>query len=383
MARRCFLALYAFTYRWLIRPVIFRMSAQAAHDRMLTLLRWADGQGWLVALFSWLNRFVVPKQSLEVGGVMLTSPLILAAGLIKGDGFASEEQALAAADRRNIIPGWRGLSHLAAPVEFGSYTRWPRLGNSGTVVWRDVPSQSTQNRVGLCNPGSLAAAVFLAAHRDRLPAQYGINIAVSPGVSAPDDQAREVTESLAAFVERQVFPAWFTLNLSCPNTEDDPGGHQTAEQARIVCGAAAAYLYAAAAQAGRDLPLWVKIGPTLAGDQYRALMQVFEEIGVRAVIATNTLPRLMPSDALQTAGVGGGDLHKRTLAVVADLMQEKEKHGYRLDVIACGGVQDRYTLADFARLDVQVMQYWTALVYRGPLAAALILREADSSVRNR
>ncbi len=96
----------------------------------------------------------------------LPHPLIVAAGLVKGDGFASEAEALAAVARgRNIMPGWRSLPALVGAVEFGSFTRWPRLGNPGCVVWRDMATRSMQNRVGLRNPGATAAAAFLGARR--------------------------------------------------------------------------------------------------------------------------------------------------------------------------------------------------------------------------
>ena len=50
-----------------------------------------------------------------VGEVTLDSPLMLAAGLVKGDGFESEEAALAAVERGdNIIPGWKLLIQKAA-----------------------------------------------------------------------------------------------------------------------------------------------------------------------------------------------------------------------------------------------------------------------------
>ncbi len=212
----------------------------------------------------------------------------------------------------------------------------------------------------------------MGAHKKALPYQFGINISVSPGVDDPAVQAREVLEALAFFAEQGIYPSWFTLNLSCPNTEDDPNGHQTAEQAQQVCGAAADYLRAAWCK----VPLWIKLGPTLADEQYCLLMRVFAEIGVEAVVVTNTLPMPTPDDAAITAGVAGGRLHQRAVEVAALLMQEKKAHGYAVDVIGCGGVDDGPTYRDFARLGVQAVQYWTALVYRGPLAAAVIIEEA-------
>lgn len=379
-ARTALLRLYDAGYRHLARPLIFRMSAQQAHQQMHAWLRRADGQTWLLPLLGALRGVIQPPVAISVGGTTLESPLILAAGLVKGDGFASEEEALAAvAAGRNIIPGWRCLPPLVGLVEFGSFTRWPRPGNPGTVTWRDVATCSTQNRIGLRNPGARAAAAFLGARRALLPRQYGINIAVSPGVTDLAQQTDEVLESLGAFVAAGVFPTWFTLNLSCPNTEDDPRGHQTADEARALCAAALALLRErnASPPTGRIPPLWVKVGPDLGDEQYRALLRVFAETGVAAVVATNTLPLPTPDDPAVLAGVGGGRLHARAVEVAALLMAERAAHSYPVDVIGCGGVQDGATLRAFAGLGITAMQYWTALVYRGPLASALLADEGE------
>lgn len=375
-ARATLLALFGQGYERIARPVLFRASAQTTHERLLRWLRWADVAPGLPVALAALRGWSAPLSPVEAGGVRLESPFVVAAGLVKGDGFASEGDALAAVARgRNIIPGWRSVPALVGPVEFGSFTRWPRLGNPGEVVWRDVHTRSTQNRVGLRNPGARAAAAFLAKHRRALPRQYGINIAVSPGVEAPDEQAHEVAESFAAFVAHGLRPAWCTLNLSCPNTEDDPGSHQTAEQAREVCGAALAALR----EGEYTPPLWVKLSPGLAEAQYHTLMDVFAELGVRAVVATNTLGEPSPNDPALLAGVAGGRLQPAALAAAGSLIAARDAHGYPVDVIGCGGILDGASCEAFARLGVRVFQYWSALVYRGPLAAAIIQRERDSS----
>jgi dihydroorotate dehydrogenase len=366
LARAAVLCAHRAVYEWLLRPVQFRSSAQVAHERTLRWLRWADGLPWLPAVLGLAHRVAFPPVQVTAGGVTLASPLILAAGLVKGEGFESETAALEAVRRgRNIIPGWRCLPRLVGLVEFGSFTRWPRLGNSGTVVWRDVPARSIQNRVGLRNPGAAAAATFLDAHRRKLPAQFGINVAVSPGVDDPAQQTEEVLAALSAFREHRIYPTWFTLNLSCPNTEDDPRGHQTAAEARQICGAVVDALRSAGQETKSVIPLWVKVGPDLGDEQYCALMEVFQETGVRAVVATNTLPMPSPDDPGMTAGVSGGQLHRRTVEIAALLMQEKLAQGYEVDVVGCGGVQDSATYRDFVGLEIVIVQYWTALVYRG------------------
>ena len=44
-------------------------------------------------------------------------------------------------------------------------------------------------------------------------------------------------------------------------------------------------------------------------------------------------------------------------------------------MIACGGILDGDSLREYEELGVKAGQYWSALVYRGPFAAAIIESE--------
>jgi dihydroorotate dehydrogenase len=372
LPRRAFLAAYKTLYVRAARPLIFRESAMQGHARALNLMRRADRSPALLALLRAAHRLAFEPQPVQVGGVALPLPYILAAGWVKGDGFDSETRALEAARGGwNLIPGWRSVPALLGPVEFGSFTRWPRLGNPGTVLWRDPATRSTQNRVGLKNPGVEAAAEFLAARQAFLPEVYGINIAVTPGLADPARQNEEVLQALDAFLRRDVIPAWFTLNLSCPNTEDDPAGNQSEELAALLTGSAIEAVEAA----GWQTPLWVKLGPALSERQVAALMRAFAETGVRAVVTTNTLPEPAPDDPGTVAGIGGGRLHARAVEVTAWASREIARHGWPLDVIGCGGVESVQTHHNFAEAGAGGVQYLSPLIYHGPLAAALIQKE--------
>lgn len=359
-------------YRRLNRHLIFKTSAQEAHESVIGMLRFLERFPLTSTVAGGLRRATFTASPTEVGGVRLSHPLILAAGFVKGDGFKSEAEALSALSqaRRNIIPGWRIMPALVGAVEFGSFTRWPRMGSEGAAIWRHIESQSTQNRVGLKNPGAMAAAIFLGKRKDKLPKAFGINIALSPGVDDRQQQA-ELIESLELFIAAGVRPTWFTLNLSCPNTEDDPLGRQLEADVRRLCRAFIAHLQAHQL----DIPLWVKISPNLAGEQYRALIRILDEAGVKAIIATNTLPQPSPDDDSVTAGMGGGKLFEAALLAIAELGREKSRMNYAIDLIGCGGIIDGLTYRDYRRLGVKAAQYWSALVYRGPLAAAVIQSE--------
>ncbi len=363
----------ASAYRSLNRHLIFRHQAQDAHDAVIRLLRLLEALPLSAQFASFLHRLAFQSAPVDVGGARLSYRLILAAGLVKGDGFADEAEALRAVsmDRRNIIPGWRIMPALVGPVEFGSFTRFPRLGNPGTVIWRDATTQSTQNRVGLRNPGAHAAARFFADRREQLPAEFGINIAVSPGVHEIDQQQREVLEALAFFLDAGVRPTWFTLNVSCPNTEDDPQGHQLEGETRQLCGAFLESLR----NRGLDIPLWVKISPGLAAEQYRMLVQILAEVGVRAIIATNTMAKPSPADASTQAGVGGGELFGEALTAIQHLRAAQQQSTANVDLIGCGGILDGASFREYGNLGAKAGQYWSALVYRGPFAAAIIESE--------
>jgi dihydroorotate dehydrogenase len=359
-------------YEGVFRPLLFRQSAQESHQRILRLLAQLDTTSVLSAFLGATHKLAFEPCQVTVGGVGLPYPFMLAAGMVKGAGFQTEIEALDAVQKGvNIIPGWRSVPRLVGLVEFGSFTRHPRMGNPGVVIWRDVKSRSTQNRVGLKNPGAMAAAAFLAKHRADLPPQFGINIAPSPGLTDLSQLEKEILESVSAFLDQGIYPTWLTLNLSCPNTEDDPTGRQTEDQTRQLCRALAEHLR----EHQVAIPLWVKISPGLAAEQYRILMRVFDEVGVRAVIATNTLGQPSPDNPQLIAGVGGGRLFSCALEAVQHLIAEKIRHGYNVDVIGCGGVIDGATYQDYRDIGVSAVQYWSALIYRGPLAAAVIQNE--------
>jgi len=377
-AQRGFLAINRFGYESVIRPLLFRMSAQESHRRVLQMLTYLDSSSLLCVLLGRIHRLAFKSCETVVGGVRLHYPLILAAGMVKGEGFHSEAEALDALQQgQNIIPGWRSLPELVGLVEFGSFTRYPRSGNPGTVLWRDPNTRSTQNHVGLKNPGAVAAAAFLAKHRGDLPPQFGINIAPSPGVDDLIQQRTAVSESLCAFLDQEIYPTWFTLNISCPNTEDDPASRQTKTQTHELCST----LVEQIRSRNLTIPVWVKVSPGLAAEQHTILMRVFHEIGISAVIATNTLGRPTPNNTQLTAGVGGGTLHSYALETVHMLAREKVHEGYKLDVIGCGGVLDGRSYQDFLDCGVRAIQYWSALVYRGPLAAAVIQSELKHDTR--
>lgn len=358
----------------LTKSMLFGKSAQEAHEAILRVLARLDVSSIAQVAVKQLYRATFKPYPVTIGRVDLPHPFILAAGFVKGHGFESEHDALIAGRHHNIIPGWRTMPNLVGVVEFGSFTRHPRIGNDGVVIWRDIETHSTQNRVGLKNPGAVGASAFLAGRKADLPTVFGINIAPSPGVDDLEQEKSDILDSISAFITRGVRPAWFTLNLSCPNTEDDPSSHQTEAKTRMLCRAIQDLL---AHETNSTIPLWVKISPTLSDVQYRILMHVFADEGVSAVIATNTIPLPTPDNPSVLAGVGGGKLHSHAVRVAGLLMDEKRMYGYSVDVIGCGGIQDPISYQHFRRHGIVVAQYWSGMIFKSPLIAGTLLTELE------
>lgn len=342
-----------------MRPLLFSLTPDNAHAATIRALSLLDGMPFLPRAMGASTELPV-----TVGGVDLPSPVIVAAGLVKGRGFDDEQHAIEMSKRMNIIPGWRSIPLLCGAVEIGSFTRFPRMGNPAPALWRDVETRSTQNRIGLKNPGAQAAALFLSTHRP--PGTFGLSIATTPGEPDAAKQATHVAEAIHMFLAEGVRPAWFTINLSCPNTEDDPQGNQTEALAAAVCQAA---VYEAI-----GVPVWVKIGPDLSDHQYNALMDVFGTSGVSAVVATNTLAAPVEG-TVYTAGLAGGRLYEQALSVVLKLFALREKHNYPLDIVGCGGIMDGNGVRAYTDAGAGAVQVWSALVFRGPLAPSHIVRE--------
>ena len=368
MLRRLVLTLYVVKYA-VLRYALFRLQANTSHDLVHDLLdRW-DDHALLQSSLRWIGRFLRPAAPVRVGGVELPQPFMLAAGWCKGDGYDNEVRALATVIRDgNLLPGWRTLPHLVGPVEFGSYTRWPRQGNQGRTMWRYPAARGLGNRVGLRNPGIRAAAAFLALHRDLLPETWGLNLASSPNVADPQTLRSELVESLTYLEDAHIAPDWLTLNVSCPSHDQDAGLQQSAESIRNL-------LEGVRAAARTSLPIWLKVSPCLTAHQYNQILLLAVEYRVKAIVATNTRQEQEEADG-STWGASGGLLQDDTREAVIKLVTLQRMHQAPVDIIACGGIGHGRDLRILRQLQIKAWQYNSALVYRGPLAATLIYREA-------
>ncbi|MCX5795137.1 MAG: quinone-dependent dihydroorotate dehydrogenase [Elusimicrobia bacterium] len=331
-------------YERLIRPLLFRMDAEQAHEhavRDLELLgRVPGGPAVLSAL---LGR---PEPGLETKAFGLTfpNPLGLAAGFDKDCRLSGVLPAL-------------GFGFL----ELGSVTLRPQPGNPKPRIMRLPLERALINRMGFPSSGAQEAARRLQA-ADRCAVPVGINIGLNadcPKAKAPEEYAGTL---------RLLHPCgdYFVVNVSCPNMTGLRDLQERLQLERI--------LIALAAVNSPRKPVLVKLAPDLADAQLPDLLGLImrHADGVVATNTTTSRQSLSPELGDIQGGLSGRPLRSAATAMIAKIYRLTDG---RLPIIGVGGVETADDVLEKLRAGASLVQLYTGLVYGGPGAVVRILKD--------
>jgi dihydroorotate dehydrogenase len=290
-----------------------------------------------------------PALRVRALGLDLPSPLGLAAGFDKD---AAHLDALSAL----------GFGF----VEIGTVTAQPQAGNDRPRMFRLPADRALVNRMGFNNAGAEAAAARLSAPRDR-GTIVGVNIGKSKLAADAAADYRASAARLAPLAD------YLVINVSSPNT---PGLRDL--QAVDELGALIATVREAMAEAGRAVPLLVKIAPDLADADIDAIADLAVASGLDGLVATNTT---IARDGLQTdpaqvaaagaGGLSGAPLAERSLAVLRRL---RDRVGQDMVLVSVGGVETPEDAWARLQAGATLVQAYTGFVYNGPLWPARMQR---------
>lgn len=334
-------------YPFIFRTVFSRMAPETAHHLVIPVIRLLGVPPFSIAARA-LTR---PDPSLrtEALGLVFDSPFGVAAGF----------------DKDAVMV--RGLGALGfGHVEIGTVTAVPQDGNPRPRLFRLIEDRALINRMGFNNRGAAAAASRLRRlRRGARHAVVGANIGKSRVV--------DVDAATADYVEstRLVAPEadYLVVNVSSPNT---PGlrGLQAVETLRP--------LLEAVRDAAGATPLLVKIAPDLADDEVTAIAAMAVDAGLSGLIATNTTisrADLLADDArlesIGPGGLSGAPLRRRALEVLR-LVRSAVPDDFC--VVAAGGVETAADVQERLEAGADLVQGYTAFVYRGPFWARQINR---------
>lgn len=322
----------------LLRPALFRLPAESAHELGMWVLRkgLADGPGVIQ----------LPTLKTRIFELDFSNPLGIAAGF--------DKNGVAVAQIARLGFGF---------VEVGTVTQWPQMGNPKPRMFRLSADKALINRLGFNNDGAEAVARRLGSVERKCV--IGINIGKNKDV--PNEEA--VENYLASFDLLQPLADYVAVNISSPNTpnlRDLQKGENLDE------------LLAALEKRNDELgpkPLLVKIAPDLSDGEIEEAVAVCRGRRVAGIIATNTTVSRDGLRSANTAAIGAGGLSGRPLF---ERSNEVIRKVYRysegsLPIIGVGGI---FTAEDaFAKVSAgaSLLQAYTGFVYGGPSFASDVL----------
>jgi dihydroorotate dehydrogenase len=338
----------------LLRPLLFALDAEFSHRLILSLLRWPGTAA--------LTRTVVGRRvaslPVEVMGLRFANPVGLAAGLDKNAECAAALAGL-------------GFGFL----ELGTVTPRPQPGNPRPRLFR-LPAQGALiNRMGFNNAGVGRFLANLARRRPLCP--IGINI----GQNRDTPDARALDDYVAALRAVYAHADYVTINVSSPNT---PGlrDWQESENLETLLRTLKAEQTTLAAQQRRYVPLALKIAPDLDDGQIAAIARLVRTHRGDAVIATNTTvgrPGLEHEPPARAAGgLSGRPLKALSTDVIRKLYAQLRGE---VPIIAVGGIECADDAWEKLVAGADLVQLYTALIYRGPMVVAEIVRGLAGKVR--
>ena len=266
----------------------------------------------------------MPSLSVDVGGLILQNPVMLAAGILGTTGASLRRAALAS----------------AGGVVTKSIGSDPREGHPGpTVVQVEC---GLLNAMGLPNPG------FREFQKE-------IDVAKTSGVPVV---ASIFGSSAAEFarIARGLQPDAFELNLSCPHAEKY--GSELGRYPDLV------EAVTGAVKASANVPVWVKLTPNTA--DIVELGRAAQSGGADAVVAINTLKAMAidietgyPILGNKFGGLSGSAVKPVAVRCVYELASNLD-----IPVIGVGGVSSWEDAAEMMMAGAKAVQVGTAL-YRG------------------
>jgi dihydroorotate dehydrogenase (NAD+) catalytic subunit len=266
----------------------------------------------------------MPSLSVDVGGLILQNPVMLAAGILGTTGASLRRAALAG----------------AGGVVTKSIGSDPREGHPGpTVVQVEC---GLLNAMGLPNPG------FREFQKE-------IDVAKTSGVPVV---ASIFGSSAAEFarIARGLQPDAFELNLSCPHAEKY--GSELGRYPDLV------EAVTGAVKASANVPVWVKLTPNTS--DIVELGRAAQSGGADAVVAINTLKAMAidietgyPILGNKFGGLSGSAVKPVAVRCVYELASNLD-----IPVIGVGGVSSWEDAAEMLMAGAKAVQVGTAL-YRG------------------
>ncbi len=326
----------------LLRPFLFQMEPEAAHDLTLGLIARTQ--------YSPLRHAYAQTRvddPLTLAGLRLPNRVGLAAGLDKN---------------ARCIAGWDAMGF--GFVELGTVTPLAQSGNPKPRMFRLPQAQALINRFGFNNHGldAFVANVAQARKASRRAMVLGLNI----GKNAATPMENASADYLACLAAVYPHADYVTVNISSPNTQGLRGLQSDRALVQLLESLAHARQQLAQAQ-GRRVPIFVKIAPDLDDAQIQAIAAHLQQYGMDGAIATNTTLERRAVAHLphggEPGGLSGAPVRATSTRVISAL---RRVTGPDFPIIGVGGIFSGADAVEKIQAGADAVQIYSGLVYRGP-----------------
>jgi len=319
----------------LIRPALFRLDPEQAHALALSTAQFSA---------NFCSSAVPAGKGVRCFGLEFANRVGLAAGLDK-DGRAID-----------------GLGALGFGfLELGTVTLRPQPGNPRPRVFRLPHAEALINRMGFPNAG-VQQLIERIKHK-RYRGVCGVNIGKNADTPI-ENASQDYVHCLRAVAP---YADYVVLNISSPNTQGLRTLHES-DRLKSMLDSVLRARTEEVVKVGRALPVLVKIAPDLNDDVLVTVAELLKEFGVDGVIATNTTVS-RPAEvercaySSETGGLSGQPLRQLSLRTIVALRQLL---GAEFPIIGVGGIASPAQAQEALRAGANLIQLYTALIYRGP-----------------
>lgn len=326
-------------YRPLIRPSLFLLDPERAHDLALAMASALERFPFLLRMIE--SRCRVDDQALHqhLFGMTFQNPLSIAAGLDKNG---------------QHLPFWKAIG--CGFAEIGSVTWKPSKGNPKPRMFRLPRDRAIINRMGLNNHG-VQEIVSRWKPMEGFP--VGINIAKTHDPAIVGEAA--VSDIVSSVRVAAPHASYLVLNVSCPNTREGKTFEDPESLDSLLM----------SVRAVPDLPpLLVKLSPDLDEGMVIDIVSVLERYRIDGVVVANTSRdrRALSTRAglvskIGAGGLSGAPIRDRSTMMIRQLYGMTQG---RMPIIGVGGIMSAEDAYVKMRAGASLIQLYTGLVYEGP-----------------